>query len=67
MRFSVLIESFCGFAIVDNFFDGLEVLIDPLILPYSGVPHGFLFCKLKISLSKITDHHFRSVLCVKLQ
>ena len=42
-------------------------LIDPLILPYSGVPHGFLFCKLKISLSKITDHHFRSVLCLKLQ
>ena len=25
MRFSVLIESFCGFAVVDNFFDGLEV------------------------------------------
>ena len=25
MRFLVLIESFCGFAVVDNFFDGLEV------------------------------------------
>ena len=25
MRFSVLIESFCGYAVVDNFFDGLEV------------------------------------------
>ena len=25
MRFSILIEFFCGFAVVDNFFDGLEV------------------------------------------
>ena len=29
--------------------------------------HGFLFCKLKISLSKITDLPFRSVPCLKLE
>ena len=39
--------------------------MDPLILLYSGFPHGFLFCKLKISLSKITNLHFRSVPCLK--
>lgn len=27
--------------------------MDPLILLYSGFPHGFLFCKLKISLLKL--------------
>ena len=29
--------------------------------------HGFLFCKLKISLSKITDLPFRSVPCLKIE
>ena len=49
------------------FSTALRFLIDPLILPYSGVPHGFLFCKLKISLSKITDLPFRFVPCLKLE
>ena len=45
---------FCGFA--DDFFK------------VSNRPsHGFLFCKLKISLSKITDLPFRSVPCLKLE
>ena len=34
------------------FSTALKFLIDPLILPHSGVLHGFLLCKLKISLSK---------------
>ena len=46
------------------FSTALRFLIDPLILPYSGVPHGFLLCKLKISLSKITDLPFRFVPCL---
>ena len=45
------------------FFTALKFVIDPLILPYSGVPHGFLLC----SLSKITDLPFRSVPCLKLE
>ena len=45
----------------------LRFLIDPLILPHSGVPNGFLLCKLKISLSKITDLPFHSVPCLKLE
>ena len=45
----------------------LRFLIDPLILPHNGVLHGFLLCKLKISLSKYTDLLFRSVPCLKLQ
>ena len=49
------------------FSTALRFLIDPLILPYSGVSHGFLLCKLKISLSKITDLSFRSVPCLKLE
>ena len=68
----------CGFRFWSNFrFAGLQLwmifatplrfLMVPLILPYSGVPHGFLLCKLKISLSKITDLPFRSVLCLKLE
>ena len=68
MRFWVLIESF--FAVLRlwmNFATALRFLIDPLIFPYSGVPHGFLLCKLKISLSKITDLPFCSVPCLKLQ
>ena len=66
-----------GFRFWSNFFAVLRLwiifstawrfLMDPLILLYSGVPHGFLFCKLKISLSKITNLHFRSVPCLKLQ
>ena len=48
---------FCGFAVVDNFF--FEVSNRP--------SHGFLFCKLKISLSKITDLPFLSILCLKLE
>ena len=35
------------------FSTALRFLIDPLILPHSGVPNGFLLCKLKISLSKL--------------
>ena len=46
---------FCGFA--DEFF--FEVS--------NRLSHGFLFCKLKISLSKISDLPFRSVLCLKLE
>ena len=68
MRFWVLIESF--FAVLRLwmiFATALRFLVDPLIFPYSGVPHGFLLCKLKISLSKITDLLFRSVPCLKLQ
>ena len=57
---------FCGFAVVDYFFRRL-FLIDPLILPYSGVLHGFLLCKLKIFLSKFTDLSFCYVPCLKLQ
>ena len=66
MRFSVfdrifvvvvlllLLFFFCGFA--DDFFK------------VSNRPsHGFLFCKLKISLSKITDLPFRSVPCLKIE
>ena len=49
------------------FSTALRFLIDPLILPHSGVPNGFLLCKLKISLSKITDLPFRSVPCLKLE
>ena len=69
MRFSVLVEFFF-FAVLRLwmiFSTALRFLIDPLILPYSGVPHGFLLCKLKISLSKITDLPFRSVPCLKLE
>ena len=61
---------FCGFAVLQLwmiFSTALRFLMDPLILPYSGVPHGFLLCKLKISLSKITDLPFRSVPCLKLE
>ena len=68
----------CGFRFWSNFLFAvvrlwmvfatpLRFLMDPLILPHSGVPHGFLLCKLKISLSKITDLPFRSVLCLKLE
>ena len=46
---------FCGFAVVDDFF--FEVSNRP--------SHGFLFWKLKISLSKIKDLPFRSVPCLK--
>ena len=73
MRFSVLVEfsfffwRFCGFAVVDDFLTALRFLMDPFIIPYSGVPHGFLLCKLKISLSKIKDLSFRSVSCLKLE
>ena len=69
MRLSVLVEFFFGgFAVVDDFLQtALRFLIDPLILPHSGVLHGFLLCKLKISLSKYTDLLFRSVPCLKLQ
>ena len=49
------------------FSTALRFLMDPLILPHSGVPHGFLLCKLKISLSKITDLPFHSVPCLKLE
>ena len=49
------------------FSTALRFLIDPLILPHSGVPNGFLLCKLKISLSKITDLPFHSVPCLKLE
>ena len=45
---------FCSFT--DDFF---EVSNRP--------SHGFLFCKLKISLSKITDLPFCSVPCLKLE
>ena len=68
MRFWVPIESF--FAVLRLwmiFATALRFTIDPLVLPYSGVPHGFLLCKLKISLSKITDLLFRSFTCLKLQ
>ena len=68
----------CGFRFWSNFLfvvvrlwmifaTPLRFLMDPLILPHSGVPHGFLLCKLIISLSKITDLSFRSVLCLKLE
>ena len=70
MRFSVLVEFFFFFAVLRLwmiFSTALRFLIDPLILPYSGVAHGFLLCKLKISLSKITDLPFRSVPCLKLE
>ena len=53
----LFVVCFCGFAVVDDFF--FEVSNRP--------SHGFLFCKLKISLSKITDLPFRSVLCLKLE
>ena len=49
------------------FSTALKFLIDPLILPHSGVLHGFLLCKLKISLSKFTDLSFCYVPCLKLQ
>ena len=52
-RIFVVVVVFCGFA-DDTFF---EVSNRP--------SHGFLFCKLKISLSKITDLPFRSVRCLK--
>ena len=61
---------FCGFAVLQLwmiFSTALRFPMDPLILPYSGVPRGFLLCKLKISLSKITDLPFRSVPCLKLE
>ena len=68
----------CGCRFWSNFFwrfcscgwflqTALRFLIDPLILPHNGVLHGFLLCKLKISLSKYTDLLFRSVPCLKLQ
>ena len=67
----------CGFRFLSNLFavlrlwmifsTALRFLIDPLILPHSGVPNGFLLCKLKISLSKITDLPFHSVPCLKLE
>ena len=57
---------FCSFSVVDDS-TALRFLINPLILPCSGVPHGFLLCKLKISHSKITDLPFRSVPCHKLE
>ena len=58
---------FAGLQLWMIFSTALRFLMDPLILPYSGVPHGFLLCKLKISLSKITDLPFRSVPCLKLE
>ena len=63
MQFSVLVEFFLRFCGCGWFFStALRFLIDPLILPYSGVPHGFLLCKLKISLARSTDLPFCSVL-----
>ena len=50
----VVVFFFCSFT--DDFF---EVSNRP--------SHGFLFCKLKNSLSKITDLPFCSVPCLKLE
>ena len=58
---------FAGLQLWMIFSTALRFLMDPLILPHSGVPHGFLLCKLIISLSKITDLPFRSVPCLKLE
>ena len=66
--FRFLSNLFCGFAVVDDFFDGFEVSNRPSHpSACSGVPNGFLLCKLKISLSKITDLPFHSVPCLKLE
>ena len=62
----------CGFRFLTNFcccccFRGFAV-VDDFFFEVSNRPsHGFLFCKLKISLSKITDLPFRSVPCLKLE
>ena len=62
MRFSVFDRIFV--VVVVFFFAALRMIF----FKVSNRPsHGFLFCKLKISLSKITNLPFRSVPCLKLE
>ena len=60
MRFSVFDRIFVVVLVVVFFFAVLRMIF---FLRF----HGFLFCKLKISLSKITDLPFRSVPCLKIE
>ena len=68
MRFSVLVEfSFCGCAVVDGFCDAFEVSNGPSHPSAQRSSTRILALQLKISLSKISDLPFRSVLCLKLE
>ena len=67
MRFSILIEFFCGFAVVDNFFDGLEVSNGPSHPSVQWISKRILVLQIENFSSKITNLHFRSVPCLKLQ
>ena len=65
MRFSVFDRIFVVVLLVVFFFCGFA---DDFFFEVSNRPsHGFLFCKLKISLSKISDLPFRSVPCLKIE
>ena len=64
MRFSVFDRIFVVVVLLLFFFAVLRLIF----FKVSNRPsHGFLFCKLKISLSKITDLPFRSVPCLKIE
>ena len=66
MRFSVFDRIFVVVVVVVVFFFFCSFTDD--FFEVSNRPsHGFLFCKLKISLSKISDLPFRSVPCLKLE
>ena len=64
MRFSVFDRIFVVVVVVVVFFCSFT---DDFFEVSNRPSHGFLFCKLKISLSKITDLPFCSVPCLKLE